>query len=141
MGFDNRMFKVNGEGLEDLKTALSLVFKQQGYNSKAKGWSVSPEHGFVLYWYKENHSGVPGINEKIHALPGLNSELSAQMIWDWLQDKDTWKNNKYDSWECDADHDGSNKVGWLVYCGEWGHVGHSHASICAVKPCYLWLGK
>lgn len=137
MSFDNRTFKVNGEGFESLKTALSLVFNQTGFATKAKAWSVSPEHGFILYWYKP----TPGRDDTIHALPGLNSDLSAQMIWDWLKEDDTWSNNKYDSWECDADHDGSNKKGWLVYCGDWGHVNNCHSTICAVKPCYLWLGK
>lgn len=134
MGFDNRIFRVNGCGFDDLKTTLSLVFKQEGFNTRAKAWSSSPEHGFVLYWYKNDYP-------KMNALPGLNSELSAGIIWEWLQDESVWDKNIYGSWECDSDHDGSNKKGWLVYCDDWGHVDGSGAAICAIKPCYLWLGK
>jgi len=134
MGFDNRLFKVNGEGLDDLKAALKLVFKQEGDRTKARSWKITPEHGFILCWYE---------TEKCDKFPlnGISSDLVAEMIWEWLQAKETWENTVFGDWENDLDHDGSNKEGWVVYCENWGHVANLHSAICAVKPCYLWLGK
>jgi hypothetical protein len=136
MGFDNRLFKINGEGLETLKAVLKLAFKQEGDWIKAESWKITPEHGFVLCWYSNEY------DKEMQNFPGkLSSDLAAQMVWEWLQQDETWEKNVYRDWEDDLDHDGDNYRGWVVYCEDWGHVADCHGAICAVKPCYLWAGK
>jgi hypothetical protein len=137
MYFDNRLFRVNGEGLDGLKTALKLVFNQ-AKDQKAVGWKITPLHGFILYGPVGDHK------EGVNAFPGagLQFEQAADIIWEWLQQDATWRDNVFREWEQDLeDSDVSNARGWIVYCNDWGHVELLSSAICAIKPCHLWTGK
>ena len=129
---DNRLFNVNGSGDELLLAALSLVFKQQGDNTKCKAWVQTKDHGLILLWYKCSNS-----NE----LPtSLTAEDSLPIVKNWLKG-DFAKDVVLSDWCNDSDHDGHNSNGWQVYCEDWGHVGGRSNAICAIKPAFMWNGK
>ncbi len=129
---DNRIFKVNGSGLMRLAETLELVFNQEGSNTTAKGWKETEEDGLILCWV---------YGDGMHRFPApMSAAQCADMAMSWLQSEAS-KNIKLSSWCQDQDHDGHNGAGWLVYCGDWGHVGAEHYSICAIKPCWMWYGK
>ena len=129
MSHDNRVFNVNGKGQDMLLATLKLV-QAQAY-SKFRGYKVSKKHGIILLWCAEKGISFP-------------SELSAEevtpIVLSWLNSKEAKEIETVD-WDKDADHDGSNSVGWRVYCEDWGHVDHESYAICAVKPVFLWHGK
>lgn len=132
---DNRQFNVNGEGREMLLRALELACIQEGAldrPSKIRSWKVLPDHGMVLYWVETEGNRLPG--------EGSTAAEFLPMLWAWLESGEASTIRKT-GWDVDADHDGSNVPGWRVYVEDWGHVGGSHYTICAVKPVCLWLGK
>lgn len=134
MSMDNRLFNVNGAGQEMLLAALQLVFAQSGSMRGCESWSVDPDRGLILLWWK-------GHNESAHAFPSRLTALQClPFVAAWL-DSDDAKKIKLGKWEGDIDHDGDNSYGWRVYCEDWGHVGGFSSAICAVKPCVLWHGK
>lgn len=146
MSMDNRIFRINGSGQDMLLQTLKLAFSQYGprFNHKTKafenfqrcsGWSESVEHGLILHWSADA--------EGVYPFPGgtrLDPEGIIGMVWNWLQ-TDFAKTVKLEEWCEDADHDGSNSEGWIVYVEDWGHVGGHFTSICAIKPAFLWHGK
>jgi hypothetical protein len=126
---DNRIFNVNGKGDDLLLATLWLAFRQAGY-STAKAWRVDPVKGMILLWYAtETDTPFPapmGADEVYHVVrQWLLSKPQAECV----------------GWDADADHDGSNSLGWRVYCEDWGHVGDDHYAIVAVKPAWMWYGK
>ncbi len=126
---DNRQFNVNGSGKEMLLNALKLAFEQKGRNTTATGYIIDPKKGMILLWH----------NEKGTALPApFNAEAACNFVWTWLESE---PEIECKGWDADNDHDGHNSLGWRVYCEDWGHVGHNHYAIVAVKPAYLWHGK
>jgi hypothetical protein len=131
VGFDNRLFNVNGRGEDQLLAALKLAFSQEG--SSCKAWSQTRECGLILHWWDSDG----GLNK----LPGeMTPEDCLPIVLKWLG-SDFASTVEPSEWCGDADHDGSNSIGWQVYVGDWGHVGASRTAICAVKPAYLWHGK
>lgn len=133
---DNRVFNINGSGKDDFFLAMKLAFRQShgyGKEDSALYWSYAPKHGLLLHSYKESGD--------LNALPvALSSVEAAELAWKWLQSDDA-KNVELDSWFGNADHDGSNSLGWRVYVNDWGHVGSYRGVIAAVTPAYLWHGK
>lgn len=129
---DNRVFNVNGRTQEMLAMALSLAFKQEGDNVKAKAWRFIPNKGLVLLWSATSGSNVFPAPMEPHEV--------ASMAMRWLQG-DEAKNMTFEGWDEDHDHDGHNELGWRVYVEEWGHVGSEHYSICAIRPAWMWYGK
>lgn len=131
---DNKIFNVNGGSIEMLQKALELSFLQDGENTVAKAWRFIPEKGFVLYWHKN-------AVDAIQAFPcELSAEAVTPMVWEWLKGEQA-KSMKFEHWDADADHDGSNSRGWRVYVEDWGYVANDTAVICAIRPVYLWHGK
>ena len=127
---DNRIFNVNGSGDSMLLKTLQLVFEQ--CDSTCKAWTFSKNHGLILLWYKE---------QDVNTFPTpLNAEQCLPFVVAWLND-DEAKTVKLTGWDEHADHDGSNGVGWRVYCEDWGHVDNISSAICAIKPVVLWYGK
>jgi hypothetical protein len=129
---DNRIFNVNGTGLDALTKVLDLAFLQSGFNA-AKCWRFIPEKGFVLFWTDSNGA------QKLPAPMGA-AEL-APMIHRWLESEDStsmkcegW-DKRYDGGDVDTD------LGWRVYVEDWGHIAGEWAAICAVRPAYMWYGK
>lgn len=131
MGFDNRIFNVNGETKEQLFKAIDLAFSLD-LSKQAKAWRFIPSEGLVFLWSK---------SEKSDAFPiPLTSEQCADMAYSWIQTEEA-KSMKFEGWDADCDHDGDNSLGWRVFLGEWGQVASEHYAICVVRPAYVWYGK
>lgn len=132
---DNRIFNINGDGDDLLRSTLYFAFTQAGF-ATAKGWRISPEKGLILFWYvDEKDKGVTRFPSPVC------SDTVMHLVKDYLNNKDTWKNTKFEGFEIDASHDGHNTRGWRVYCEEWGHIEGVHYAFLAIKPMYLWHGK
>ncbi len=137
---DNRIFNVNGESPTMLRDALKLVFAQEGDRTRAAAWVFSQEHGMILLWV------IPSTGDYLRPHPctpfptPLTAEQVEPLVSLWLKSEQA-KTVKCEKWDADADHDGSNGLGWRVYCGDWGHVGNESYGICAIKPAWMWYGK
>lgn len=134
---DNRQFNVNGEGEQMLLRALELACIQEGSlerPAEIAGYLVRPDYGMILLWHVD-------VNDK--SCVSLPSQMSYMeilpMVWTWLRKGAI--GIKCEGWDANASHDGSNVLGWRVYCEDWGHVAGYSNAICAVKPAYLWMGK
>ena len=134
MSWDNKVFDVNGRGLEMLGTALRLAYLQHGEATTAKAWRFLPEKGLVLLWWSEPNDGT-------NVFPcGMSADGVISMVWPWLQSEQA-KSMKFEGWNANADHDGHNSMGWRVSTGDWGHVAGNTNAICAIRPAYLWHGR
>ena len=131
MNYSNRIFRVNGEGDKGLLMALKLAF-MQAHDTSARWWRKS-EKGLVLGW------GDPP--EECFPFPcKMTPEGVLDSVTSYLKEVDIGDIELL-SFEGNADHDGDNKIGWSVYCEDWGYVDGEFQAICAVKPVYLWVGK
>ncbi len=129
---DNRQFNVNGEGKAMFLATMKLAFEQSGH-VQAKGYFIDPKFGMVFLWHND------ACSSSATNLPApFNAEDSTNFAWAWLQSE---PDIECKDWDADDDHDGSNGLGWRVYCENWGHVAGNHYAIIAVKPAYLWFGK
>lgn len=129
---DNRVFNVNGRGDSMLLDTLKLAFAQEGTKTTCESWVFNKDKGLILCWHAdEGHMKLPS---------PLTAEACLPMVLAWLTSSDI-KQMSYEGWDRDEDHDGSNSMGWRVYCEDWGHVGDEHYAICAVRPAFLWHGK
>jgi hypothetical protein len=143
MGWDNRLFDVNGRGAPMLAMTLELALKQDwGYfdtpDRRIKGWRGSEQHGILLTtWTRGAVSGDPWNRFSDN---GLSIEDAANFVIDRLE-RPELAMVPYNRWEDDIDHDGDNSVGWRAYVGEWGRIGDDYAAFIAVKKVYLWHGK
>lgn len=141
---DNKIFRVNGEykgyhGTKQLELAVELLMRQHGYEEKNKvrvdGWSFSKEKGLILHWY------IPSNNTTINKFPTpLGPASVVDVIVNWLESEQA-NEVELDDWCHDANHDGHNGMGFLLYREDWGHIGHDSSAMFAVKPCYMWYGK
>ena len=130
---DNQVFNVNGEGEELLNKALNLVFNQSGFPETCNAWIEDKEKGLILLWH--------GNGNEVNLFPSaMTADQITPIVQSWLQG-DFARSIKLDGWYADADHDGSNTLGWRVYVEDWGHVASNHYAICAITPAYLWHGK
>jgi hypothetical protein len=131
---DNRIFNVNGKGLEHLKQTLALACALDSYQNRNRidSWFFSKNHGLVFCWGKPANSS--------HFPTAISAEQAADMAWQWLQ-TDEAKKMECTGWDRDADHDGSNSLGWRVFVEDWGHVAGSFYAIAAVRPAFMWHGK
>ena len=134
MSWDNKQFNVNGDSEEMLGRALALAFEQSGIGTtKARAWKLDEEHGLIL---------VRTLITKGTPFPcPMDAKAVLPTVMSFLQEQNENPTVECKDWDANADHDGSNSLGWRVYCGDWGHVGESRYAICAVKPAYLWHGK
>lgn len=69
----------------------------------------------------------------------ISPAQAAEMAFQWLESKEA-KEVPMEGWDANADHDGSNEIGWRVYTEDWGHV-EGDWNCIAIKPAYLWYGK
>ena len=131
---DNRIFNVNGKTDEQLLGALKLVFTQKGKGTTCKGTLFSKTKGLLLlWWYDKDDLG--------NSLPAeLEAEEIFPIVKSWLKSKQA-SEVECNGWDANSQHDGSNSIGWRVYCEDWGHVDGISYTICAVKPAYMWYGK
>jgi len=132
---DNKVFNINGRGDELLEKVIELAFIQEwGPESPAtvKAWREDKEKGLIFLWTAtEDSNKFP---------TALNAKQAAGVASAWLQGEFA-QEVELDGWDVDCDHDGSNDLGWRVYCEDWGHVGHDSYAIIAIKPAYMWYGK
>ena len=157
MGYDNTVFNVNGEDLEQLKLAVKLLFSTTG-NRKTEAFKYVPGYGLIFYWHSPKEDKSEGLKQLMQP---MGAEATALYLLEWLQkspeasieleklreseDDDDNKNEeesiRLSSWDNDIDHDGSNYVGWRLYVEHWGHVNNSPYAIGCIKPVFLWCGK
>ena len=129
---DNRIFNVNGNEDKQLLDTLKLVFTQRG--STCKATLFDKEKGLILLWWCET-------GDKGNLLPtDLTAEEIFPIVKSWLKSKQA-SEVECKGWDANSQHDGSNSMGWRIYCEDWGHVGGISYAICAVKPAYMWYGK
>lgn len=130
---DNRVFNVNGSGEEMLLKTLELAFMQESKSTTCESWKQTKEHGLILYWLK-------GASEDRIQMPGkLNVKQCLPVVMAWL-DSEFAKTVDYNE-GCGPTVDVTMSDGWQVYCEAWGHVGGDWATICAIKPAFMWHGK
>lgn len=128
--FDNVIFRVNGDGVHMLETALELTLLQRRA-SGFKCWKFSPKHGLILASYGKDFHEFP--------VP-ISAEQAAKMVFKWLSSPEC-KDVPYGDGCEEADIDGDIDEGWEVYCEGWGHVDNEDGAICAIRPACLWVGK
>ena len=129
---DNKVFNVNGATKNQLLATLKLAMLDE-YDTyrKAVSYEIDKKHGFVLNQYGERGIKFPAF---------LEIETITEIVWAWLQ-TDEAKSMSFEGWDADADHDGSNHLGFRVYCEDWGFVGDNQSAIIAIRPAYCWYGK
>ena len=131
MAGDNRIFNVNGEGKEMLRMTLRLVFLQEGENTTAVSF-VKSKKGLILLWYKDKRA--------TELVTPHDADMATEIAWAYLKDNPEEVEHTL-FWDQNQDHDGSNGLGWRVYCEDWGHVDGMSSAICAIKPAFMWYGK
>lgn len=133
---DNRIFNINGAGEEALAQVLELAFSHGSFNDrKCTHYVIHPQKGMILLWYKSDY------DKEAQGFPcPLTAKGVTPIVAQWLQSSEAAKIELAD-WDVDADHDGSNELGWRVYSEDWGHVAGRHGAICAITPAYMWYGK
>lgn len=134
---DNRQFNVNGCGRDMLLLAIQLACIQEDCKdrpAKIVSYRIHSVFGMILGWCSKEGRGW------VNLPVGMTAEDFLPIVWAWLSDEETWKKVSTDGWDKNAYHDGSNEMGWRVFCGDWGKIDADDV-ICAVKPSFLWLGK
>ena len=127
---DNRIFNVNGIGLDRLISTLELAFSQEDYSCTS--WTFSKDHGLIFHWCaQKGHNTFP---------VDISAEEAARVAWSWLTTDQAGEVEKTE-WDIDLDHYGHNSDGWRVFCEDWGHVAGQSSAICAVRPVHAWHGK
>lgn len=130
MSFDNRIFNVNGFSPEMLLSTLDLVFYQ--HDGLCEAWSFSVEYGLIL------HSAATTDTNRFPCK--MTASNCFAFVRAWLASQES-KSVLLKGWDSNYEHDGSNRQGWRVYCGDWGHIGEHHSAICAITPAFIWYGK
>ena len=114
------------------------------------GYVIHRKYGMILFWHKQK--------PKIELRTSEDNEFSnmtyeevdfkemppidvIDFVESWLKKANPRDFEIIDQWEEDADHDGSNDVGFRMYNETWGHVGGSGYAFIAIKPVWVWFGK
>lgn len=141
---DNSVFNVNGMSREQLTLTLKLAtLREHGDHQTITHWKILKDKGLVLMWAKPDDDKMaqqfitPLTGEEVKWLHsehidrsgGANKRIPMSKMF------------PMEGWDANADHDGSNEIGWRVYCEDWGHVGGELYAIVAIKPAYIWYGK
>lgn len=136
MGWNNKVFNINGRGVRMLESAIDLACDDGGdgkFKRKVVASIFDPLHGLIWLWTDlEGAARFPA---------PLTSKQVAEISMEWLKSEEA-ASVKCNGWDRDADHDGDNSKGWRIYCEEWGYVGKATwRAAFAVRPVYLWHGK
>lgn len=107
--------------------------------SGVRGYKFTYDKGLILYWHinKEDVLPIDNILEGInfpknllkslrkYKLDSLDEEIKKRVtipldiltyvLWNWLENFDEIEKMKFKRWEDNADHDGSNSVGFRIY--------------------------
>jgi hypothetical protein len=73
---DNRIFNVNGRGVELLAKVLDLAMQQEGFkNVKFTAFKKDPKRGIILYWHTEEEKDtIPFLT------PPTSTELARMIV-------------------------------------------------------------
>jgi len=134
---DNKIFDVNGEGVNRLTQTITLAMNDY---TKIAGYRIDKKAGIILLWHVDSkepeHTKFP---------TPVSAEMAAIMVYEWVMSKEALDIPAKDGWDKNADHDGSNDRGWRCYVNDWGHIdllkGSETYGIVAIKPAYIWYGK
>lgn len=139
---DNRIFNINGAGLDKLKATLNLFLfesKERGSSMTFEGYTIDVDKGFVLMTY-----GVEASKGHIKFPTPLNVDVVSEIVYTWVMSNEALKTT-LTCWDCNSKHDGDNDLGWRAYVEDWGHIKTRNSTInwecIAIKPAYLWYGK
>lgn len=129
---NNKIFNVNGRGLERLIQTFELVGDSK-LRSSFRGCMIDKDNGLI--WVCMERKGA------IMYPVALTPKQAAEISFTWLDSKEA-KSIPCTGLDSNYDHDGHNELGWRAFVGEWGRVGDAGiATVIAVKPAYLWYGK
>lgn len=118
MSWDNRILNINGYGKKMLKDAIKIACsKGNKFETKIEASIFDLNSGLILLW-------TPCEAATKFEKP-LSSNEMTEIAFKWLSSEEAMK-MKFEGWDSDADHDGSNSIGWRVYCEDWGHVAESN---------------
>ena len=81
---DNRIFNVNGSGLEMLTQALELAFLQE--DIEARGYTIDPAKGLILVQYLSN-----GEKTEHSFMTPLDAKAVTPLVFAWLESDDAKK--------------------------------------------------
>ncbi|MBD8088996.1 hypothetical protein IFT48_03305 [Pseudomonas fluorescens] len=143
---DNRTINIVSEGRDDLRAALSILFKT---NIKATHYCefrlVGAKPGETGYGiessiFKEDSQGIPTLILSTAPIKGQGQKTMFPMDLDnsvdnamgWLQNVD---------YPDEPGIDGGCKKGWRAFTESWGHVLGSHHAIVAIQPEWALYGK
>lgn len=140
---DNRVFNVNGRGLDMLEEALKLAFFQDGFSGDSEtavGWTFNPDKGLVLL--SSIPDSVNDVSKYVRFPVEMSADEVAPIVYKWLESNEA-KNMKLSGWDAYCrDEEVENESGWRVFIEDWGHIeGVSGSPICAITPSANWLGK
>lgn len=129
---DNKIFNVNGRGLDRLIQAFELV-EENKTRMGFRGCLIDKDIGLI--WVRMACDGAT-----MYPVP-LTPRQAAEISFTWLSSKEA-QSVPCTGLDANYDHDGHNELGWRAFVGEWGRVGTAGiATLIAVKPAYLWYGK
>lgn len=127
---DNRIFNVNGISKQQLFFAIKLALTDEsGTENLVSSWEVDLNKGFIINWWNERGIKFP---------KAFSADMITDVVWEWLQTEEAMSMT-FEGW--DAKQNESSKLGFRVYCEDWGHVGTNEYAIIAVRPAYIWYGK
>lgn len=141
---DNRIFNVNGLTLPMLEMAIKLWCSNDGFTSreqsttfKFEGYKIDLKKGFIFLRH------IEGAKNAVKMPTPTTLGVLCAIAFDWLKSEEA-KKVPLTGWDRDAVHDGSNDLGWRVFCEEWGFIqseGQNLQFAVCVTPAYIWYGK
>lgn len=130
---DNREFNIRGRTKEQLLATLQLAALTE-YNKsiEIESYSIHKDFGFILNRFSTK--------DDMKFPTKLSMNVICDIVWSWLHSNEALQIN-LKSTDVNYDHDGSNSLGFRVYCETWGHVNDNSAALVAITPSYCWYGK
>lgn len=160
---DNRIFSVNGFMSNPLMliNAIRLAFMQYDEHGRnpafqAQSFLFDINYGIIVFSGKATpeNGRSPFIRPMGSESFTPSHEQLADILLQWLQhNPEQVKSVVHHKHEYtnDCDHDGHNKLGWLVYVNNWSYIQikdgwltksyNDHDIVFAFKPAYIWYGK
>ncbi len=141
---DNFKIDITAEGESSLRKAIEIAFAHNAPGQKVESYHIlklvrSPYNdlqeeldgrtAMVLRWTTEERPKPDG---PVNLPFRLDSAGAADFAIRWLAEQDFGR---------EPDHDGSNRKGWHIYTGAWGHVAGDQYAVCAIVPAWAMYGK
>jgi hypothetical protein len=135
---DNAIFKVNGDSIERLVSAIKLMpndHKVLGYKEVfGKGKDLDR---LVFYWTKRGYTQHHQPDVMWFPAP-ITAEFLASMIMSWIELRGESHLKER------IGHpgiDGDVEVGWLLECDAWGQTDQGWDTFMQVSPAWIMYGK